>query len=271
MVTRIISGLVCAIIAIAIIVINNPIVDSIFITVMALLAIYEFYNAFKNINVKPIKWIGYIFCLPIMLLGTGILTDANVIFALKVIIPSVIVISFAYVVLTNLKRNIIDIAVTFMGIIYIPVLFSFVKSIAMMENGRVLIWYIIFGAVICDMAAYFIGKNFGKHKLCEKISPKKTIEGSIAGIIAVIISFAIFTICANNFWGMNLPIWYMIIIGVIASIIGQFGDLFASIIKRHCNIKDYGNIIPGHGGILDRFDSILFVAPVIYILLQIII
>ena len=109
-----------------------------------------------------------------------------------------------------------------------------------------------------DTFAYFSGYLFGKHKLIPKISPKKTIEGSIGGVIGSIVCCIIFG------YIFKLDIIQMIIIGGLGSVIAQIGDLFASAIKRYVGIKDYGKLIPGHGGILDRFDSVILVAPFVY-------
>jgi phosphatidate cytidylyltransferase len=109
-----------------------------------------------------------------------------------------------------------------------------------------------------DIAAYIIGTAVGKRKLAPKISPKKTIEGSIAGIV-----FSVATIILLNRW-LQYDLSKLFFIGMTVSIIGQFGDLFESMLKRSADIKDSGTIIPGHGGVLDRFDSLLFAAPVFY-------
>ncbi len=119
---------------------------------------------------------------------------------------------------------------------------------------------------VCDMFAYFVGVTCGKHKLCEKISPKKTVEGAVGGIagsIAVTFLIAYFA----NITGINLIL--LLVITPFMCVVGMIGDLFASIIKRSVGIKDYGTIIPGHGGILDRFDSILLISPVFLVMLEV--
>jgi phosphatidate cytidylyltransferase len=107
--------------------------------------------------------------------------------------------------------------------------------------------------------AYFSGFLFGKNKLCPKISPKKTIEGAVGGTIGSIVLSGIF-----GYFVMPEMLVHCLVIGLLGSIVAQFGDLTASIFKRKMGIKDYGNLIPGHGGILDRFDSVLFTGPIIY-------
>jgi phosphatidate cytidylyltransferase len=152
--------------------------------------------------------------------------------------------------------------ITLFGVFYITFLLSFVILIRNKTNGNILIWLVFISSWGCDTFAYFTGKLFGKHKLTEKISPKKTIEGSIGGSLGVLLiswSFVYF---------FNLNYLY-ILVCFIASIFSQFGDLAASAIKRNTSLKDYGIILPGHGGFLDRFDSVLFAAPIIYFLLYI--
>lgn len=133
-----------------------------------------------------------------------------------------------------------------------------------------LILYVLFAAWFGDSGAYFAGTFLGKHKLCPEISPKKTVEGFIGGIITVGIVMAItgviFDFLVFDDISINYPV--VIIVGMIASVFGVLGDLSASVIKREYGVKDFGNIFPGHGGVLDRFDSILFVAPFVFLVCQ---
>lgn len=136
--------------------------------------------------------------------------------------------------------------------------------------GIFLILFILFSAWFGDSGAYFVGTFFGKHKLCPNVSPKKTVEGLIGGIISVGIFVFLETLVFNLFIFKETQINYAaaVIIGMAASALGVLGDLSASVIKREFDVKDFGSIMPGHGGILDRFDSVLFVAPFIYIVFQ---
>ncbi len=127
-------------------------------------------------------------------------------------------------------------------------------------NGKYIYLLTFIGAWITDIFAYFTGVFFGKHKLIEDVSPKKTIEGSIGGIVFCSISFVVMGIIIDVFFGGNANIVFLAISGLFISVIAQVGDLIMSVIKRHYGIKDYGKIFPGHGGMLDRFDSILAVA-----------
>ena len=128
------------------------------------------------------------------------------------------------------------------------------------ESGKYIYLLIFIGAWITDTFAYFTGMFLGKHKLIEDVSPKKTVEGSIGGIVFCVLFFIGFGIITEIFFDRNANIVFLAVSGVIVSIISQIGDLIMSVIKRHYKIKDFGKIFPGHGGMLDRFDSILAVA-----------
>lgn len=152
-----------------------------------------------------------------------------------------------------------------MGLIYVPVLFGYLFLFENLQNGVYYLWMIFIIAFSTDTAAYFIGRAIGKTKLTPKISPKKTIAGAVGGMMAAALCTMIYGAILGKFFGFVLP-WYLyLILGALASIAGQCGDLTASMIKRRVNIKDFGHILPGHGGILDRFDSILFIIPLIFI------
>jgi phosphatidate cytidylyltransferase len=122
-----------------------------------------------------------------------------------------------------------------------------------------MLWLVILTAFGTDIMAYFTGFFLGKHKLCLNISPKKTVEGAIGGIVGSVILCTLFGYLISEG-----PLIHFILIGLFGSMAAQAGDLTASIFKRKMGIKDYGNLIPGHGGILDRFDSVLFTAPFVY-------
>ena len=128
------------------------------------------------------------------------------------------------------------------------------------ETGKYIYFLIFIGAWITDTFAYFVGVFFGKHKLIEDVSPKKTIEGSIGGIVFCVLAFLAFGIIVDKLFGCNANYIFLAISAVIMSVISQIGDLIMSVIKRHYGIKDFGKIFPGHGGMLDRIDSILAVS-----------
>ncbi len=265
---RVITGTVLIALVISILWINIPLIDTIFIFLLSILGIYEYNKAFKSIGYKLVPILSYLSCFTIFLFEFN-LSTSNIILFIKIFIPIIIILTFIYAILTKLKVNIIDVAISVLSIFYIPFLFSFLKLILMMENGRLFIWFVIMGAFACDTFAYLFGRKFGKNKLCPDISPKKTIEGFVAGIIGTILSYIVIYVISNYYLKIDLNIYIVLLMGVVSSIVGQFGDLAASSIKRFCKIKDFGTLMPGHGGILDRCDSILFVAPIVYIILKI--
>ena len=139
------------------------------------------------------------------------------------------------------------------------------------SNGLLYLLLLLNFSSIADCGAYFVGSAIGKHKLAPVLSPKKTVEGSVGGIIcSVVFTFAIILIynkVGGSVYGVN--VWPFVAVTPVFAVLGMMGDIFFSYIKRQCGIKDYSNLIPGHGGILDRFDSILMIAPVFVIFLQI--
>lgn len=148
-------------------------------------------------------------------------------------------------------------------IIFIGTYVVFFMYHMMLMNGSPYVWLVYIIAFGSDTFAYFTGKMFGKHKLYPEVSPNKTIEGAIGGVIgSTVLSLIYFDYLRINKY------FYIIIFSVSASVFSMIGDLTASKIKREFRIKDFGYILPGHGGILDRFDSVLFVAPTVYYFVQ---
>lgn len=267
MLKRVTSAIIGLLILILVFAANNMIVLNIAVTIIALMGISEFYNALKNKKVKPIETIGYITALPI--LGIGYLEPEILKIILFFTLPLVVFALFLKSIWSNLKYNILDIAITIMGIIYVPFLLSFIPLTRALENGQYFIWYLLAGAWVTDTCAYFVGVKFGKHKFSE-ISPKKSIEGCIGGILGCMIFFGIYSYYLTTL-GIELNTVFMTLAGMIISIVSQIGDFAASSVKRFCEIKDFGNIMPGHGGVLDRFDSIIMIAPFIYMIFQFIV
>ena len=263
---RITSGLLGFPLVVIVLIIGNAYVVDIALAIIAILAMDEYFNAISKIS-KPVRWVGYVSCISIALIH--VIPEEYLLTTAILAIPVLLLILFTQVIITEMKTSFKDIAYTFFGILYVVMLLMFFAKINGMENGNILIWYAIFAAWGTDIFAYFIGKYFGKHKF-SKISPKKSIEGCIAGTVGAIIIMLIYTYVANTFWGMSYSYLAIGIIGLVLSIIGQIGDFAASSIKRYVDIKDYSNLIPGHGGMLDRIDSLIFIAPFAYILFTLI-
>jgi len=135
-----------------------------------------------------------------------------------------------------------------------------------MENGKWMLGYLILGAVATDTFAYFTGYFIGKRKILPEISPKKTVEGSIGGYIGCAVIIIAYSFIMKSITGVMLPVWKIVLVALTSGIITQIGDWSASYIKRFFKIKDFGKLIPGHGGLLDRLDSIIFLAPLLYLI-----
>ena len=162
---------------------------------------------------------------------------------------------------SDIKGALNQIAGTLLGVIYVAGAIGFLLAIVMLEGGRFWLFFLFFIIWWGDIGAYYVGKNFGKRLLVPKVSPGKTIEGAVGGIIGSIAG----GLCAWFWFLQGISLAQCLIVIIICGIIGQFGDMAESILKRSAGVKDSGSIIPGHGGILDRIDSLMFAGPVLYI------
>ena len=166
------------------------------------------------------------------------------------------------------RREDIRAAVIRMACTFLPLALGSVLRIRLMDSGIVLVLLPFLASWLTDTFAYFTGKAIGKHHIVPHISPKKTLEGCIGGtVLCTAASLALVPI-AKSIWNVELSMPVLALIMCLASILSQFGDLSMSYIKRGVGIKDYGKLMPGHGGVLDRFDSVLFAAPVVELCLH---
>ncbi|MFV0502663.1 MAG: phosphatidate cytidylyltransferase [Lachnospirales bacterium] len=261
--TRVIYGIVLAVVIITLTIVGDTAMK-LALLIISLIGLQEFYKAVKGNN--QLDFIGYgATVLYYALFTTGI---NNFYMILN---TGLLLILLAFMVIKHPKFTIDEIACTFLGFIYIPVLFSTVYLIRVSEYGFYLVWLTFITAFFTDIMAYFTGVRFGKRKLAPVLSPNKTVEGSIGGIVGTTVASLLYglvlSFLINDLGGVN-PFIFSITVGFFCSIFAQFGDLAASSIKRSKNIKDYGNLIPGHGGIVDRFDSIFFTSTTIYIVME---
>lgn len=234
------------------------------ITVASLIGLYEFFNAVGLKQHKLLCVIGYIASIFISI-GFEIATPY-----LSLCIFGFLLLVFLVWIFSNRSFSVNKIGLLIFALIYVPYFMSNIISIRSAEYGKFLIWLVFIGAFMTDTAAYFVGSSIGKHKLCPDISPKKTIEGAIGGLLGGGASFVIFGLIMNTcfalyFDGKTFNLVLMFVLGIVCAFVSEIGDLVASAVKREYEIKDYGNIFPGHGGMLDRCDSILLVAPTIYL------
>lgn len=265
---RIISGALAGAVVIFILVCLPNYVCNIAATILALIGTHEFIKAINAYGYKPIRSISYASCFILLFIGQfGLREIYKWAFAFLGVMTIACLI-YAFFIRKGLT-TLIDISFTFFVVLYVDILLSFFLLTYYINRngvqvGRYLVWYIMFGACLTDAFAYFVGVKFGKHKLCPEISPKKTVEGAIGGIVGCIVSLLAYTFALNKFCSFGINYISIGLISVFVAIFAQLGDLVASSIKRSAKIKDFGNILPGHGGVLDRIDSVLFVSPIIY-------
>lgn len=245
---RILTGIIGIFFLVLIILKGGDFYLAISLFILSIIGLREFYKALNNINIKPISFIGYLSTFGIFVSNRYPEISINLILALTIII-------LLMFFLINKEINIEDMGATLLGVLYIPYLLSHIYYL----DGTKYIWLIFIIAFGTDTFAYIVGNLFGKNKLSPNISPNKTIEGSLGGILGSLV----LTIIYSLIMGLS-PLWKLVVLSIIVSVFSQMGDLVASKIKRKANIKDYGFIMPGHGGVLDRFDSIIFSSPLIY-------
>lgn len=266
---RTITGVITLPVLAIILIFSNTIIMDIFTAIIACISMYEYFHCFKSTNkANPSQYLGYIYC--ILIAFTHFVDERLLTSIIIAIIPVSLVVLFAELVLSKGKKTVTDIAVTMLGICYIPLMLIYLSLVRDMEldhglNGKILIWFVLIASWGSDIFAYFIGRHFGKHKLTA-VSPNKTVEGAVAGVVGAILLGILFAILCNTIWGVGINYLLIGCIMAILSIVGQIGDLAASSIKRYCEIKDFSELIPGHGGMLDRIDSIIFVLPFAFIL-----
>jgi len=232
-----------------------------------LVAQFELYKLTEHKGMLPLKILG--------LIGTVFITLSFYKYGIEKL-WIIITLLFYATLLIELFRNktsaTLNIAATTWGIFYPTVFFGFMILLRELPNelgqnyvlGGKWIILMLITIWICDTAAYFIGKTIGKHKLFPRVSPNKTIEGSVAGLVFSFITAYILHLTYID----SISLLHCLIIALIVGTFGQVGDLIESIFKRDAGVKDSSNLLPGHGGMLDRFDAPLFVAPIVYLYLK---
>ena len=266
MLKRIITSIVGCAILLPILIFSGTFVLPIAVTIVTLIALYEMFKCIGLHRKLAITLPAY-FIAGILPTVAKLAHGASGIMGIMCALTMLLAVYLLSVAVIGYKTyTFSDSALVFMMSLYIIGGFLSIVFLREMSSNIYLLAFI--GAWITDIFAYFTGYLFGKHKLCEAISPKKTIEGSIGGILFCSLAFVIFAIVTK---GAEATVGYCIIyaaVGIVISIVSQIGDLSMSLIKRHYNIKDFGKLFPGHGGILDRFDSVLAVSLVLFIILS---
>ena len=258
--TRLISGIFLVIIALATIISGSWIL---FFTLLAvsLIGMRELYKVMKvsDEHVTVLELVGY---LGAVLYYIAMKADFGN-YGTMAIIISMILILFVYV-FGYPKYHAEQVMAAFFGVVYVAVMLSFIYLTRSLPDGKFLVWLIFLCSWGCDTCAYCVGMLIGKHKMAPVLSPKKSIEGAVGGVAGAALLGVIYAAATQG------KMAEYALICAVGALISMVGDLAASAIKRNQNIKDYGKLIPGHGGILDRFDSVIITAPVIYYLAKMI-
>ncbi|MBR5923535.1 MAG: phosphatidate cytidylyltransferase [Clostridia bacterium] len=274
--TRIISAAIIISIVFAVLFTGyryTTVIITVFIALLATAASYELLHhivkagtAFRKAAACVYAAVAFVLTSDIMhgaydiLRGKGSIDERGVSFSITLLLLSAIVYTVLFTVSIIFKKKEFNITEIFalLGAPFIySAAFASLDCIITRSGGIYYLLLVINFSSVCDTGAYFTGVFFGRHKLCEHVSPKKTIEGAVGGVAAsLIVTFVLV-------WAYKAQtnIFVMLGVTVVMCIVGMLGDLFASIIKRSVGVKDYSNLIPGHGGILDRFDSMLFISP----------
>ena len=259
---RLLSGMILILIALATIISGSYIL---FVTLLitSLIGVSELYRVtgVQQKGTYLLAGIGYLGVLSyyfLLLFNWEAYSMIDVIFIL-------VIFMFVYVFAFP-KYQAAQIMAAFFGVVYVAVMLSYIYQTRNLENGAFLVWLIFICSWGCDTCAYCVGMLIGKHKMAPKLSPKKSIEGAIGGVLGAALIGAAYAAVIGTYLPGGSPIWEYALICAIGALISMVGDLAASAIKRNHEIKDYGTLIPGHGGILDRFDSVIFTAPIIYFL-----
>lgn len=257
--TRLLSGIVLVIILIVTVGFGGNLLFA-FLGIISLIGLSELYKV-VDVHNKVLGIAGYVAAVVyygILLMGhMEYVTMLTILFL--VLVMAVYVFSFPTFVAEQVMT-------VFFGVFYVAVMLSYVYQTRMLPDGGVVVWLIFLSSWGCDTCAYCVGMLIGKRKMAPKLSPKKSVEGGIGGVVGAALLGVLFAAAMNQWGGAEAnPLHYAVICGV-GGMISQVGDLAASAIKRNHEIKDYGKLIPGHGGILDRFDSVIFTAPIIYYL-----
>lgn len=262
--TRVISAAILILIFVPLLLLGG-IYFKVLATILSIIGLYELIKMKDKKNTLPlsIKLISYVFVILFCISNSSLITAS---YKISYQLIAVLIFSFLFPMIfinNNEKYNIQDALFLVSSILFIG--FSFNLLILIRNYDINYIFYLLLITTITDTFAYITGSLIGKNKLCPKISPKKTIEGLIGGtFIATFVAVAFY----HNVIDHNLPIYIVIIMTMILSLVGQIGDLVFSFIKRYYGKKDFSNIIPGHGGILDRFDSLIFVVLAFIILIE---
>ena len=257
--TRLLSGIVLVIVLVVTVGYGNELLFAV-VGAVSLIGLKELYQV-VGVQNKMLGMTGYL----AVLFYYGLLWAGHMEYVTMLAILFLVLLMAVYV-FTFPEFKAEQVMTVFFGFFYVAVMLSYVYQTRMLPEGHVVVWLIFLSSWGCDTCAYCVGVLLGRHKMAPKLSPKKSVEGGIGGITGAALLGALFALAMNQWGGAAVNPMHYVVICAAGGAISQIGDLAASAIKRNHDIKDYGKLIPGHGGILDRFDSVIFTAPVIYYL-----
>lgn len=256
---RFLSSIILVIVALVTVIAGGPVL-AVLSLVISIIGLTELYKV-SSISNTVLGYVGYVGTVVYYAL---IYMDMREYVFMMILILLVIFMAVYVVKFPTYHAN--QLMLAFFGFFYVAVMISFIYQTRMLEHGIFSVWLVFISSWICDTCAYCVGVLLGKRKMAPILSPKKSVEGAIGGLVGAGIVGAIYGYCITVFVETAISPMIFAIICVLGGLISMIGDLAASGIKRDNNVKDYGKLIPGHGGILDRFDSVIFTAPIIYYL-----
>lgn len=259
MIQRIITGVVSAALLILVILVRGILFDVV-ISIVAVFGCFEMVKAFHQAGLRPAKW--PIYGMAALMLPCFLLSGTVGIYLLGISATLVVMVQIAL----RKQPRWLDAAASLNVLVNVPAPLMMLFPIVRIQPdllGALLAFSVFVIALLGDTCAYFVGVTLGRHKMAPDISPKKTWEGAAGGLVGSVAGAALLCIGGGTLTTMP-PLWHFLILGVVGGIAGQLGDLSASLIKRYCGIKDYGTMFPGHGGMMDRLDSIIFVCYVLF-------
>ena len=264
-ITRLLSGILLMVIALVTLITGGNLLFFVLLLI-SLIGMTELYKVF-GIEKKPPGIIGYIAAAAYYgLLYFEAQLPGDKLNWFMLLFMALLICEMASLVFAYPKYNTQQIFAAFFGVLYVAVMLSFIYRTRLLDGGVFTVWLVFVCSWGCDTCAYCVGKLIGKHKMAPVLSPKKSVEGGIGGILGAALIGALYALAITHWGNAEADVLTYVIIRAAGGAVSQVGDLAASAIKRYHNIKDYGKLIPGHGGILDRFDSVIFTAPIIYYL-----
>lgn len=269
---RIIFGAIGAVLAVSAFLFAGEMVVFALVALIALMAVTEFLKAVSVLGDKkklPLNILTYLLCIGLIVAISfdGIRFQNGYLGAYGYSVVAVVIyimLAFVVMVLNHAHISFTDVAVSMLGTVYVTVSLMHIYLLRTLPNGKIYLWLPFIIAWLTDTFAYFTGVFFGKHKLIPSVSPKKTVEGSLGGIAGAIVTVIVYQLVCSRIAGFEPDYVMGVVMAVVCSVASQFGDLAASCIKREHGIKDFGSIMPGHGGVMDRFDSVIYISPLVF-------